>query len=97
MTIVSLITFAKELPKALKGGGLPFALCIMGVIYGFLVGLINHPPQTVVVSLLGWLAPIAFGYHLYTNWRIYPDLRQILQRVFLWGVLVMGAYGVVQF
>ncbi|MCY7320820.1 MAG: O-antigen ligase domain-containing protein [Phormidesmis sp. CAN_BIN36] len=97
VTIVSLITFAKELPKAIKGAGLPFALCMMGVIYGFLVGLINSPPQTVVVPLLNWLAPVAFGYHLYSNWRIYPDLRQLLQRVFMWGVLVMGAYGVVQF
>lgn len=97
VTIVSLITFAKELPKAIKGSGLPFALCIMGVIYGFLVGLINSPPQTVIVPLLNWLTPVAFGYHLYANWRIYPDLRQLLQRVFMWGVLVMGAYGVVQF
>ena len=97
VTIVSLLTFAKELPKAIKGSGLPFALCIMGVIYGFLVGLINSPPQTVIVPLLNWLAPVAFGYHLYSNWRIYPDLRQMLQRVFVWGVLVMGAYGVVQF
>ncbi len=97
VTIVSLLTFAKELPKAIKGAGLPFALCMMGVVYGFLVGLINSPPQTVVVPLLNWLAPVAFGYHLYANWRIYPDLRQMLQRVFVWGVLVMGAYGVVQF
>ncbi len=97
VTIVSLLTFAKELPKAIKGAGLPFALCMMGVVYGFLVGLINSPPQTVVVPLLNWLAPVAFGYHLYSNWRIYPSLRQMLQRVFVWGVLVMGAYGVVQF
>ena len=97
VTIVSLITFAKGLPKALRGGGLPFVLCIMGVVYGFLVGLINYPPQTVIVSMLGWLSPVAFGYHLYANWRIYPDLRQLLQRVFMWGVLVMGGYGVVQF
>ena len=97
VTIVSLLTFAKELPKAIKGAGLPFALCMMGVVYGFLVGLINSPPQTVIVPLLNWLAPVAFGYHLYSNWRIYPDLRQMLQRVFVWGVLVMGAYGVVQF
>ena len=97
VTIVSLITFARSLPKALQGGGLPFVLCMMGVIYGFLVGLISSPPQTVVVPLLNWLAPVAFGYHLYANWRIYPDLRQTLQRVFVWGVLVMGTYGVVQF
>ncbi len=97
VTIVSLLTFAKELPKALKGAGLPFVFCMMGVLYGLLVGLINNPPATVVVPLLNWLAPLAFGYHLYSNWRIYPDLRQTFQRIFVWGVLVMGAYGVVQF
>ena len=97
VTIVSLITFAKELPKALNGRGLPFVLCMMGVLYGFLVGLINNSPQTTIVPLLNWLAPVAFGYHLYSNWHIYPDLRQSFQRVFMAGVLVMGAYGVVQF
>jgi hypothetical protein len=31
------------------------------------------------------------------NWQYYPEYRQNIQRTFLWGVLVMGAYGVVQY
>jgi len=48
-------------------------------------------------ALLGWLSPIPFGFYLFVNWRHYPELRQNIQRVFLWSVLVMGVYGVVQY
>jgi hypothetical protein len=97
VTIVSLITLAKQLPKAVQGSGLPFVLCVMGVVYGLLVGLINTSPQAVIVPLLNWLPPIVFGFHLYANWRSYPEIRQAIQRIFVWGTLVMGGYGVVQF
>lgn len=97
VTIVSLATLAKQLPKATKGSGLPFVLCMMGVIYGLLVGLINFSPQTVLVALLGWLSPIVFGFHLYVSWRSYPEISQAMQRVFVWGMLVMGGYGVIQY
>jgi hypothetical protein len=61
------------------------------------VGLIKYPPTAVVVPLLNWLAPILFGFHLFVHWRHYPAYRQNVERVFLWGVLVMGAYGVLQY
>ncbi|KAM3114599.1 O-antigen ligase domain-containing protein [Phormidesmis sp. 146-33] len=97
VTIVSLLTFAKQLPKAIRGSGLPFVLCVLGVIYGCLVGVINNSPTAVIVPLLNWLTPVVFGFHLYANWRSYPEIRQTIQRIFVWGAFVMGAYGVVQF
>jgi hypothetical protein len=49
------------------------------------------------MEFLGWLAPILFSFHLFVNWRDYPSYRQNIQRTFLWGVLVMGVYGIWQY
>ncbi|WP_264319845.1 O-antigen ligase domain-containing protein [Zarconia navalis] len=97
VTLVSSITFWKSLPKVASQGGLPYIFSVAAIGYGFFVGLIYRPPVTVCLALLDWLAPLLFGFHLFTNWRNYPSYRQNIQRIFLWGVLVMGIYGVVQF
>ena len=97
VTLITLHTFLKHLPKVSRQDGLPFVLAFFGVIYGFLVGLINTSPITAFRGLLDWLTPVPFGFYLFINWRDYPDYRQNIQRVFLWGVLVTGAYGVLQY
>ena len=97
VTLITLATFLRYLPRSYRSGGLPFVLAAMGVFYGFLVGLIKYPPVSVARSLLDWLTPILFAFHLFTKWRDYPQLRQNIQRTFLWGVLITGAYGVIQY
>jgi hypothetical protein len=97
VTLITLVTLLRWLPKSLKQGGLPFLLCILAVIYGGLVGLIQNSPTSAILNCLGWIAPVLFGFHLFMFWRHYPDYRQNLQRVFLWGTLLMGGYGVAQY
>lgn len=95
--MMTALTFVKNLPQSYRRGGLPLILAILSVVYGLLVGLIQQPPIAVIVALLNWLAPILFGFHLFVHWRSYPLYRQNFQRVFVWGVLVSGAYGVYQY
>ncbi len=76
---------------------IPFFICIIGLTYSFLVGIINTSATAAIFSLLNWLIPIVFGFYLFASWRSYPQYRHIIQRTFLWGVLVMGIYGLVQF
>ncbi|QNP29629.1 O-antigen ligase family protein [Cylindrospermopsis curvispora] len=98
--LVVLITTAsiiKNLPRALKEGGLPFILALIAVIYGLLVGLLYNQPISVIRGFLDWFTPIIFGFHLFINWRDYPSYRQNIQRVFIWAVLLIGAYGIYQF
>lgn len=97
VTLVTLATFLKHLPRSYSQGGLPFVLGCTGVLYGFLVGLIKTSLITAARSLLDWLTPVLFGFHLFVNWRHYPKISQNIQRTFLWGVLVTGVYGVVQY
>ena len=97
VTGVTIITVFQHLPKAHRQGGLPFVLPLIGVFYGFLVGLINMPPFTVTKSLLDWLPPLTYGFHLWVNWRNFPSYYQNIQRTFVWGILGMGVYGVIQY
>lgn len=97
VTLVTFATFVRHLPKSYRQGSLPFVMGCISVFYGFLVGLIKNPFTGVVPELLNWLTPVLFGFHLFVNWRDYPRYRQNFQRAFFWGVLVMGAYGVLQF
>ena len=76
---------------------IPFFLCILGLVYSFLVGVVNTSPSAALFALLNWLVPIIFSFHLFAAWRSYPRYCQVIQNTFLWGVLVMGIYGVLQF
>lgn len=56
-----------------------------------------YAPMKIGESFLSWIASILFGFHLFVNWQDYPSYRQNFQRTFLWGVLVAGFYGIVQY
>ncbi|MBX2864245.1 MAG: O-antigen ligase domain-containing protein [Leptolyngbyaceae cyanobacterium MAG.088] len=97
VTLISAVTLLRYLPSAhLRGGG-PFILCFAGVLYGFLIGLVQNSVAGTVVALLNWLPPLLFGFHLFIHWQEYPAYRQTIQRTFLWGVMMMGGYGIWQY
>jgi hypothetical protein len=96
--LVCSYTLYSNLPKTREQGSSYFILAITSVAYGCLVGLINSSnPSSVIVALLEWVSPLLFGYHLYIDWRRYPEYCRNLQKVFLWGVLIMGVYGIYQY
>ncbi|WP_245912238.1 O-antigen ligase domain-containing protein [Brunnivagina elsteri] len=97
VTLITMHAVIKYLPKSYRQGGLPFILAFIGVFYGFLIGVVKTSPFTAARSLLDWLIPISFSFYIFMNWRDYPQYRQNIQRVFLWGVLITGAYGVIQY
>jgi hypothetical protein len=97
VSLIACISVARHLPKSYQMGALPFVAAIVSVIYAFFVGLINFSPILVARTMLDWLAPVVFGFYLFANWQNYPNIRKVTQNVFLWGVLVMGAYGIYQY
>jgi hypothetical protein len=97
VTALTLVTVFRYLPKARREGGLSFILPLVGVFYGFLIGLINYSPFEATRGLLDWLTPITFGFHLLINWRNFPSYYKTIQRTFVWGILVMGIYGIAQY
>jgi O-Antigen ligase len=97
VALLTLETFFRHLPRANSLGGLPLILAFVAVCYGFFIGLINGSPIVVVRSFLDWLIPITYSFHLLVNWRDYPSYRENFQRVFLWGTLILGTYGIFQY
>ncbi|MGF1496382.1 MAG: O-antigen ligase domain-containing protein [Elainellaceae cyanobacterium] len=96
-TLAAGLTVVKELPTSYQKGSIPFVLSFASVLYGGAVGVINLPIMSVAVKFLDWVAPVIFGYYAYANWRRYPEFKRNLTQVFLWGVLVMGCYGIWQY
>lgn len=95
--MVAMVTLIKYLPRTLQDGGISFALPIVAIMYGFMLGLIQGSPLSVIRELFDWLVPILMGFHLYVNWRDFAIYYQNLQRTFIWGVLFTGLYGIFQY
>lgn len=97
VTAISLITFLKHLPDARRLGGMPFVLAIIGTLYGYLIGLISISNSfTVTREFLDWMPPISFGFYLLINSQNFPAYYRNTRRVFLYGTLLTGIYGVYQ-
>ncbi len=97
VTLITLITFVQYLPRSYRMGGLPLVIAFIGVVYGFLIGIVNNPLAVALRALLDWLTPVLFAFHLFVNWRNYPKYRLSLQNTFMWGLLITGIYGIVQY
>lgn len=96
-TLVTFYTLIRHLPRAYHQGGLPFILPLIAVVYAFLIGFILNTPIAAARACLDWITPLLFAFHLFINWKDYPQLSQNIQRTFFWCVLVTGIYGVVQY
>lgn len=97
VTLLTLVTVWKHLPRLYYRGAIPFVLTGVGIVYAFFIGLINREFVPAILSFLGWFLPITFGFHLFAQYQHYPEYRRNLERVFVCGVLVMGVYGVYQY
>ena len=86
-----------NLPKVKEQGSAPFILVFTSMLYGYLVGIIRNSPFVATVKGLEWITPLLFAYHLYVHWYRYPEYGRNLRKVFLWGVIVMGSYGIYQY
>lgn len=93
----SLITVFRYLPVAHRKGGLPFILSLSAIGYACVVGITQNSLNAVMNGLFGWVCPVAFSFHIFMNWREYPKIKAVIIKTFLWGVLVMGVYGVLQY
>jgi len=96
-TFVCVLTLWDNLPKINRFGGVPFVFSLLSVIYAFLISLIYRTPEVAVISFLFWFTPIILGCHLLIDWNNYPQYRQNTQRVFVWAVLLLGIYSVIQY
>ncbi len=94
---LTVLTVLRYRARLLDRDYFPFVLVLAGIAYSYAIGIVNNGLVTATSGLLKWMVPVFFGLHIALHWRDYPAMRQGLQRTFLWGVVVMGLYAVLQF
>lgn len=97
VTVLSIFDLPRFGKRLLKRSYAPILLCLLGIIYGFLVGLPKSGGFAAFKALLEWLCPLLLGFHILARPDLYPKFRHIFQTVFAAGVLVLGGYGIFQF
>jgi hypothetical protein len=76
---------------------LPYACALVAIWYGLILGLVSLPLFNVLRALLNWLVPVLFGLFIYQNRDQYLEFRRVIERSFVFGMLLTGAYGIYQF
>jgi hypothetical protein len=97
VTMISGLSLLRYYPVLAQRRGLPVLLILAGLAYGFVIGVVSSGPLAALYDLANWLYPVLIGFHIMANTRQYPEYREVIVNTFIWGMLVMGAYGLVQF
>lgn len=97
VTMISALSLLRYYPVLAQRRGLPVLLILGGIGYAFIVGVVASGPLAATYDLANWIYPVLIGFHIMANTRQYPQYRDTIVNTFIWGMLVMGAYGVVQF
>jgi hypothetical protein len=72
-------------------------LILAGLAYALLVGVAANGLVAAIYDFAGWVYPILIGFHIMAHTRQYPQYRDTIVNTFIWGMLVMGGYGLIQF
>ena len=97
VTMISALSLVRYYPILAQRRGLPVLLALLGLLYAFVVGVVSSGPLAATYDLANWAYPLLIGFHIMANARQYPEYRRTIVNSFIYGMLVMGAYGLVQF
>lgn len=92
--LIDLPRFGRVLTRRM---GVPLLICFVAILYGYLVGMTKVDPFRATTVLLDWVCPLLMALFVLVRWRQYPRLRSVFRTTFMWGVAVLGAYGLYQF
>jgi hypothetical protein len=76
---------------------LPYICALAAILYGFILGVTYLPLFNVLRALVNWLIPVVFGLFIYQNKELYFEFSKVIEKVFLYGILITGIYGIYQF
>ncbi|EEA02542.1 putative transmembrane protein [Burkholderia sp. H160] len=97
VTMISGLSLLRYYRLLAQRRGLPVLLILLGLVYAFLIGVMSSGPLAATYDLANWLYPILIGFHIMAHTRQYPQYRDTIVSTFIWGMLVMGGYGLIQF
>lgn len=94
---ISVITLLTSLSSIGQRKSIAYICALASIFYGAVIGIARFPLFDVLRALLNWVVPIFFGFFIYQNRHLYQDFRKVIERSFIYGLIIMGAYGVYQF
>jgi hypothetical protein len=94
---ISVVTLFTSLESLGQRKSLPYICAFASILYGVIIGLVRYPLFDVFRALLNWIVPVVFGFFVYQHCERYQEFRGVIERSFIYGILVTGAYGVYQF
>jgi O-Antigen ligase len=94
---ISVVTLFTSLQSLGQRKSLPYICAFASILYGAIIGLVRYPLFDVLRALLNWVVPVIFGFFVYQHPELYQEFRRVIERSFLYGILVTGAYGIYQF
>ncbi|MBN3758610.1 glucose-6-phosphate isomerase [Paraburkholderia sp. Tr-20389] len=97
VTMISGLSLIRFYPVLAQRRGLPVLLVLGGLAYAFMIGVVSAGPLAALYDLANWVYPILIGFHIMAHSRQYPEFRETIVNTFIWGMLLMGGYGLVQF
>lgn len=75
----------------------PLICVLVTCIYATFLGIINLGARFVFQDLLTWMAPLIFAFMITRHREQAPELFRAFEKAFIYGLLVVSVYGVVQF
>lgn len=91
------VTVVRHGSKLATREGLPFTLIFAAISYAYVVGTLWVGLGPASYAALTWGVPVAFAFHLVRHWENYEGNHQAVASAFVWGILVMGLYGIWQY
>ena len=97
VTALCAITLVRRIGDLATPHLIALCLAVAGVAYAFVIGLGSVGVAAASFGFLTWIVPILFGFHLAASWRSYDLWRDTTRSTFAYGLIVIAAYGVLQF
>lgn len=94
---ITLFSVVRHLPRLTRLALAPFGLLLAAVAYGYLIGILRWGFLASTYGALTKIVPIAFGLHIAMATRRSDQYRVGVERAFLWGMLIVSIYGVLQY
>jgi hypothetical protein len=76
---------------------LPYVCALVAILYGTVLGLAYLPLFGVMRALLNWVVPVIFGLFVYEHRQYHAEFCGVIEKSFIYGLLLLGAYGIYQF
>ncbi len=75
----------------------PWTYVVAALLYGSVVGFLSNALLGLMQDIFGWISPLCFALYVFHERAHAREILESLRTIFLWGVLLMGLYGIYQF